>query len=42
MVRNKRDIEIQIKQFAQRRWEEEYGDRQDFISKFGKSWILED
>lgn len=42
MVHNKREIEIQIKQFAQRRWEEEYGTREDFIKVFGKSWILED
>lgn len=39
MVHNKREIEIQIKQFAQRRWEEEYGTREDFISTFGKSWL---
>lgn len=38
-VHNNRDIELQIKQLAQRRWEEEYGDRQDFISRYGKSWL---
>lgn len=32
-------MEEQIKQFAQRRWEEEYGDRNDFIAIFGKSWL---
>lgn len=39
MVHTKREVELQIKQFAQRRWEEEYGDRQDFIKTFGKSWL---
>ena len=39
MVHNKRDVEIQIKQFAQRRWEEEYGDRDAFRKVFGKSWL---
>ncbi len=38
-VHNNREIELQIKQLAQRRWEEEYGDRQDFISRYGKSWL---
>ena len=33
------EIGFQLKQFAQRRWEEEYGDRQDFIRRYGKSWL---
>ena len=41
-VHSNNDIATQIKQFAQRRWEEEYGDRNDFISVFGKSFITED
>lgn len=41
-LHDKGEMEKQIKQFAQRRWEEEYGDRQDFIREFGKSWILEE
>jgi uncharacterized protein YlaI len=32
-----RAIDIQLKQFAQRRWEEEYGTREDFRRIFGKS-----
>jgi len=41
-VHDKGEMELQLKQFAQRRWEEEYGDRHDFITVFGKSWITED
>lgn len=41
-LHDKGEMEKQIKQFAQRRWEEEYGTREDFIKVFGKSWILED
>ena len=39
------DVEIKesdIKAFAQRKWEETYGSREEFIKIFGKSWILED
>ncbi len=39
-VHNKdRILDLQLIEFAQRRWEEEYGDRNDFISVFGKSWL---
>ena len=36
-VHDKAEFDLQLKQFAQRRWEEEYGDRNDFISVFGES-----
>lgn len=38
-VHDKHEMEEQIKQFAQRRWEEEYGDRDAFRKVFGKSWL---
>lgn len=38
-LHDKHEMEEQIKQFAQRRWEEEYGDRKDFIVRYGKSWL---
>lgn len=38
-VHNNRKIELQIKQFAQRRWEELYGSRDEFIRIYGKSWL---
>jgi len=34
--------ETDIKIMAQRKWEETYGTREEFIKIFGKSWILED
>ena len=34
--------EDDLKGFAQRKWEETYGTREEFIEKFGKSWIKED
>ena len=38
-LHDKREMEEQVKQFAQRRWEEEYGDRDEFRKIFGKSWL---
>ncbi len=34
--------EDDLKVFAQRKWEEAYGSREDFIKRYGKSWIMED
>lgn len=34
--------ENDIKKFAQQKWEETYGTREEFIKIYGKSWILED
>ena len=34
--------ESDIKAFGQRKWEETYGSREDFIKRYGKSWIMED
>lgn len=36
---NDNDYELQIKQMAQRKYEEIYGTREDFIRIFGKSWL---
>lgn len=39
-VHNKdRNLDLQLIEFAQRRWEEEYGDRESFRKVFGKSWL---
>ena len=38
----KREVELQLKQLGQKVWEEHYGDRQKFIRRYGKSWIMED
>ena len=34
--------ESDIKAFGQRKWEETYGTREEFIKRYGKSWIMED
>lgn len=34
--------ESDIKAFGQRKWEEAYGTREEFIKRYGKSWIMED
>ncbi len=36
---NDDNYELQIKQLAQRKFEEVYGTREDFIRIFGKSWL---
>lgn len=38
-LHDKAMFDLQLQQFAQRRWEEEYGDRNDFISVFGESYL---
>lgn len=35
----KREVELKLKQLGQTKWEETYGDRQKFISRYGKSWL---
>ena len=32
-------LDMIIKKTCQRRWEEKYGDRDDFINRFGKSYL---
>lgn len=32
-------LDLQLKQMAQRYFEEHYGDREDFISRFGRSYL---
>ena len=36
-----RKLDLKLKRHTQRLWEERYGDRNDFIRTFGKSWIDE-
>lgn len=39
-IHTKREVELKLKQLGQRVWEEHYGDRQGFIKRYGKSWII--
>lgn len=36
------DLDLRLKRLCQRKWEQKYGDRADFIKVFGKSWIVGD
>lgn len=33
------DLDLEVKQIAQKRWEEIYGERKDFIRRYGKSYL---
>ena len=37
--KNAREIDLHLKQMAQRHYEERHGTREDFIKEFGKSWL---
>lgn len=34
-------LDIKLKQYCQKKWEEKYGDRQEFIKVFGKSHLCD-
>lgn len=34
-----RDMDLKLKRFTQKKWEEKNGTREDFIRLFGKSWL---
>lgn len=33
------ELDIQVKRLCQRIWETKFGDRQDFIKAYGRSWL---
>ena len=38
-VHNFRETDLKLKKIGQSKWEEEYGDRDAFIKRFGQSWL---
>ena len=38
-VHTNRELDLQLKQIAQAKWEERFGTRQEFRKIFGKSWL---
>ena len=34
-----KEIDLQLKRMCQRRWEKKYGTRDDFIKRYGRSWL---
>ena len=41
-VHSNRTFDNRLKKMCQRKWETIYGNREDFIKVFGRSWILEE
>lgn len=38
-VHFRKDLDIQLKQLCQREWEKTYGNREEFIKTYGKSYL---
>lgn len=38
-VHQDRSLDVKVKQIAQFKWEEKYGSREDFIKRYGKSYL---
>lgn len=34
-----KELDLKLKQLAQKKWEETYGDRDDFIKRYGRSYL---